>query len=101
MPSSALAGWLPPLWQDALLTYLIHSTILLGGAWLASRARSNMAPRWREALWGAAFVGGLFTTAAQMATGVEPLGGQMVWSYVAGSPGTGSSIDRYRLLYLL
>ena len=50
-----------------LATYLVHSTLFMGLAWLASRhfARSHA---WRETMWKAAVVGGLVTSVlAQLA----------------------------------
>jgi Zn-dependent protease with chaperone function len=55
-----------------LLTYLVHSTVLLGGAWLLVRValvRSNQA---RDVLWKAALVGGLLTATSQVALHLEP-----------------------------
>lgn len=42
-----------------LFTYLIHSTVLIGGAWLAVRLGIASGPEGREALWKAALVAGL------------------------------------------
>lgn len=48
-----------------LLTYAIHGTVLLGAAWLASRAR--VGEQVRETLWKLALAGALLTsTAAQL-----------------------------------
>jgi len=48
-----------------LLTYAIHGTVLLGAAWLASRAR--VGEHVRETLWKLALAGALLTaTAAQL-----------------------------------
>ncbi|HEX2209837.1 MAG TPA: HEAT repeat domain-containing protein [Longimicrobium sp.] len=56
-----------------LLTYALHSTILLGtAALLARRVRGEA---WRETLWKAALVGGLVTATVQTQSGYEsPLG---------------------------
>src|ERR671924_2325483 len=65
----AVAGW--------LLTYAIHSTILLGLAWLlAERLREQQA--WLDWIWKVALVGAVVTTTAQSALRVQPLGGR--WS---------------------
>src|SRR5687768_1928806 len=65
----AVAGW--------LLTYAIHSTILLGlAAVLAGRWREQHA--WLDWLWKVALVGAVVTTTAQSALQVQPLGGR--WS---------------------
>lgn len=63
---------------DWLLTYLAHSTVLLGAAWLASRAISEHRLALREALWRLALVGGLITATLQLATGIEAAAGS--WS---------------------
>ena len=48
-----------------LLTYLVHSTILLASAWLLTRKVRKHA----EALWTAALLGGLLTTSLQVGLG--------------------------------
>lgn len=60
---SALVGW--------LLTYAIHSTLLLGGAWLVARARF-VGERGADLLWKMALVGGLATATAQSVADVGP-----------------------------
>ncbi len=55
-----------------LLTYGLHSTLLLCLAWLASTRLAADAQRARELLWRAALLGGLFTASAQVAIGHEP-----------------------------
>ena len=50
-----------------LATYLIHSTLLLGAAWLAARSLGH--PRLRELSWKAAMVGSLVTTGLQVGIG--------------------------------
>ena len=56
-PSSALAGW--------LVTYLLHSTLLCGVAWLVDALRLLRASAAREYLWRAALIGALVTATAQ------------------------------------
>ena len=57
-----------------LLTYLVHSTLLIAVAALVStRVTSN---GWRDTLWKVALVGGIVTTTVQMALGLEPVAGQ-------------------------
>jgi beta-lactamase regulating signal transducer with metallopeptidase domain len=53
----ALAAW--------LVTYLLHSTLLCGLAWLIDRRRLLRAPAAREYLWRAALIGALVTATAQ------------------------------------
>jgi beta-lactamase regulating signal transducer with metallopeptidase domain len=58
----ALAAW--------LLTYALHSTLLLCAAALLARHLRGEA--WRETLWKAALVGGLLTATAQSVSGYQP-----------------------------
>ena len=60
-----------------LLTYLIHSTILLSLAWLAtSRKRSGASrPALRDMIWKVALLGGLATATLQTGLELQPLGG--------------------------
>lgn len=60
---SALVGW--------LLTYAIHSTLLLGGAWLLARSRF-VGVRGADLLWKTALVGGLATATVQSVVNVGP-----------------------------
>src|ERR671923_1401596 len=73
----AVAGW--------LLTYAIHSTLLLGLAWLlAERLREQHA--WLDWIWKVALVGAVITTTAQSALRVQPLAGRWSpWAHVATS----------------
>jgi len=48
-----------------LLTYAIHSTLVIGAVWLWVRLGRSRAPGVRELLWKAALVGGFVTTLAQ------------------------------------
>lgn len=66
-----------------LLTYALHSTLLLGLAWLLTR-RLVESPARREQLWKAALVGGLVTATVQMALPFEPLSGVMSLARRAG-----------------
>jgi len=61
-----------------LLTYLLHSTILLGAAWFISRVLADRRLALQEALLRMALVGGLITATLQVGFGVEPIGGAMV-----------------------
>ena len=48
---------------DWLLNYAVHSTILLGAAWmLSTRTRSHLV---KETLWKTALFGGFLTATAQ------------------------------------
>ena len=59
-----------------LLTYLLHSTLLLGLAWLASKPLGRWSAAAEEAVWKLALVGALFTASLQLAAGWEPLAGR-------------------------
>jgi HEAT repeat protein/beta-lactamase regulating signal transducer with metallopeptidase domain len=56
-----------------LLTYLIHSTVLLGLAWAFTRVRS-WSPTALDLVWKTALVGGLVTATVQLALDVRPIG---------------------------
>jgi beta-lactamase regulating signal transducer with metallopeptidase domain len=60
--TTALSAW--------LVTYLLHSTLLLGGAWLFSATVRRAADEIREAVWKAALVGGVVTATLQVVVGV-------------------------------
>src|SRR5262245_6775801 len=59
-----------------LLTYLIHSTLLIAAVWLIAR-RLERRPAALDALWKTALVGGLVTATLQTAAGVSPWGGRL------------------------
>ena len=67
-------------WTDLgaswLLTYLVHSTLLLLATWLIT-SWSRTSDMVRDILWKCALVGGLVTATVQMAVAREPLGGQL------------------------
>jgi Zn-dependent protease with chaperone function len=64
-----------------LLTYALHSTLLLGLAWLASRRLSKRSLQLEEAVWRCALVGSLVTATLQLAVGADPLAGR--WEIAA------------------
>ena len=63
--SSAVLAW--------LLTYLIHSTVLLGLALVLTRTRA-WAPATLDVMWKTALVGGLVTATVQLGLEVRPAG---------------------------
>lgn len=67
-------------WADAaaawLLTYMVHSTLLIVSVWLVT-SRKSLRDATRDVLWKAALVGGLITASVQSALSHEPLGGQL------------------------
>ena len=56
-----------------LLTYAIHSTLLLGLAWVVTRREMLSAYR-RDFIWKLALVGAVVTASAQLGLGVRPMG---------------------------
>ncbi|HEY3567428.1 MAG TPA: M56 family metallopeptidase [Thermoanaerobaculia bacterium] len=58
-----------------MLTYLLHSTLLLGLAWLASKPLSRWSVAAEEMVWKLALVGALFTATLQLAAGWQPVAG--------------------------
>ncbi len=65
-----------------LLTYAIHSTILLGAAALVARRFSDE-HAWLERVWKVAMVGAIVTTSVQVGSHMSPLGGR--WQIAFGS----------------
>ncbi len=55
-----------------LLTYAIHSTVLIGGAWLGLRARRVPSHLMRDTFWKCALAGGLVTSTLQLVLGLSP-----------------------------
>lgn len=64
---SSASGW--------LLTYLLHSSVLLGVTWLVTR-RWVVSPHFRDVLWKAATIGGFLTASLQGWSGFEPIAGR-------------------------
>jgi beta-lactamase regulating signal transducer with metallopeptidase domain len=77
----------PELFPDQaiawLLTYLLHSTLLLGLAWLVSKPLGRWSAAAEDAVWKVALVGALLTASLQLAAGWEPAAGR--WS-LPGAP---------------
>ncbi len=69
MSTAAMTSW--------LLTYLVHSTVLLGAAWLITRYLGDRCLAFQEILLRTALIGGLLTTTLQVGFGVEPVGGAL------------------------
>ena len=57
-----------------LLTYALHSALLLGAAWLVTH-RWVQSHSVREVIWKTALIGGLVTASLQVGLGIEPIGG--------------------------
>jgi beta-lactamase regulating signal transducer with metallopeptidase domain len=64
-----------------MLTYLLHSTLLLGLTVLASKPLSRWSVAAEETVWKVALVGALFTASLQLAAGWQPLAGR--WNLAA------------------
>ncbi len=60
-----------PAW---LLTYAIHSTLLIGAVWLLVRRGVIRSHHLQDTFWKAALLGGLLTATAQTALGIRPQG---------------------------
>lgn len=68
MHALAASGWTGAV-AAWLVNYLIHSTLLLGAAWLASRWLAGRHTAAEEWLWRSALVGALLTASLQLAFG--------------------------------
>jgi Zn-dependent protease with chaperone function len=72
-----------------LLTYALHSTLLLAAAWGVSRWLGGRSLRVQETLWRCALVGALLTASAQLAfaqLGHSPVAGHWTLADVAALP---------------
>ena len=69
-----------------LLTYALHSTLLLIGAWLVTSRMDARFDAVKESLWKFALVGGVFTATLQTVLPVEPWAGS-ISLYTAPSVG--------------
>jgi beta-lactamase regulating signal transducer with metallopeptidase domain len=58
-----------------LATYMVHSTLIIGGVWLIDRVTSPGRDV-REVAWKAALIGGVVTATLAVATGIQPLSGR-------------------------
>lgn len=84
--ADGILGW--------LLTYAVHSTILLGAAVILTM-RLIRSDAWRETLWRAALIGGMLTSTLQLGMGMRPLTGE--WRFAAGAGGGTARIERASL----
>jgi beta-lactamase regulating signal transducer with metallopeptidase domain len=69
-----------------LLTYLAHSTVLLGGAALLTAFRLVRSPAARDTLWKVALLGGLLTTTTQFVLGISPYAGRVLFAPQGSTP---------------
>jgi len=64
---AAVAAW--------LATYMVHSTLIIGGVWLINRVTSPGRDL-QEAAWKLALISGVVTATLAVATGLQPLSGK-------------------------
>jgi beta-lactamase regulating signal transducer with metallopeptidase domain len=76
VPGFALIDRLPAVLMTWALTYALHSTIILGAAWLLVRF-ARLSEGTKDVVWKAALLGGIVTATVQMAMPAEPLAGTM------------------------
>ena len=58
-----------------LLTYSLHSSLILFVIWLFTRLNRNRDPHVHDTLWKIAIFGGIITTSLQLFSGMEPIAG--------------------------
>jgi beta-lactamase regulating signal transducer with metallopeptidase domain len=76
-----------------LLTYAVHSTLLIGGVWLLVRRGVIRSHHLQDTFWRAALVGGVLTATAQTALGIRPSGSvALEAAAVAPAPATGATV---------
>ena len=76
-----------------LLTYLLHSSILLGGAWLLSAARIVRSPVAREVVWKVCLVGGILTATVYSLSPYQPYAAHLLLPSVPASARASSVLD--------
>jgi len=74
MTSSSLEGLL----LSWLVTYAVHSTLLLGAVWLLFTRTSIGSLRAREVVWKTALLGGIVSATLQSTVAPDPIGGRWV-----------------------
>lgn len=78
LPVAAMLGRGAELLGAWLLTYAVHSTVLIAAAWLLlSRAHFRWSPAARHAMWSGALVAGFVTATLQLAFPWTPIGGAL------------------------
>ncbi|MEW6746204.1 MAG: M56 family metallopeptidase [Planctomycetota bacterium] len=82
-----LAGWNDLVLHVGawLATYALHSTLLIGGVWLATKVLRAGRESLRDVLWKVALVGGLATATLQVFIGVPPLLGTLALASQEGT----------------
>ncbi|HET9775922.1 MAG TPA: M56 family metallopeptidase, partial [Gemmatimonadaceae bacterium] len=74
-----------------LLTYAIHSTVLLAIVWLLARTR-RLSPGASELLWKSAMIGAIVTTSLQLSLDVRPAGTVVLREAGSGRREAGSDV---------
>ena len=69
----AVAGW--------LLTYAVHSTLLLLAVWLLTLIVPPRRQQLKDVLWKTALAGGLLTATFQLLSGMEPVSGRHILAF--------------------
>jgi beta-lactamase regulating signal transducer with metallopeptidase domain len=69
-----------------VLTYALHSTVLIGAVWLFLRLRPKTSHAFRDGLWKLGLVGGIVTAGIQVGFGLQPVGGSWVLAAPATAP---------------
>jgi beta-lactamase regulating signal transducer with metallopeptidase domain len=75
-----------------LLTYFVHSTILLSGAFGLAALRLVRSHAARDVMWKVALVGGLLTATTQLVLAVRPATGQVALSAVTETADVEASV---------
>jgi beta-lactamase regulating signal transducer with metallopeptidase domain len=76
-----------------LLTYLVHSSILLAGAWLLSAARVVRSPVAREVVWKVCLVGGILTATVYSLSPYQPYAAHVLLPSAQASARGSSVLD--------
>ena len=84
-----MARWAEPV-TAWMLTYALHSTLLLAAAWCLGRALGERRLALQETAWKVALVGGLLTASLQVGLAVEPLAGTVALAQ-GGAAGVATS----------
>ena len=78
-----------------LLTYAIHSSVLLSLAWVLVRVR-RWSPAASELLWKSALIGGILTASAQLRFDVRPAGTVMLERPAVTAPATAARTEHVK-----
>ena len=77
-----------------LLTYALHSTLLIGLVWVWMRVRAPRSARLREVLWAFALCGGVISAAAQHGGIVAPHTLTLEWTRSAPQDPVARTVER-------